>query len=145
MAGSQTEPSLQELFPVWHRNQQWREELARKAAHKALDIPVDGMGISVAKNGMSAAGVAGIAAVAGLPALVMAGAMMFNGREQAKPAPQTEPAPTVIRRDSPAYEFDEIEQELQADGTWKDTGKRFRKRMNPDGTVAVRQADGTWK
>jgi len=47
------------------------------------------------------------------------------------PAPIIAPATPQIK----PYLFDEVEQIKQPDGTWKDTGKTTRKRMNADGTV----------
>lgn len=77
------------LWPLWLRNQEWREELSRKAAHKSLDIPEDEMNIINTKTGIGTWGAMGIAAAAGLPGLAAAGVLAFallKDRDDAPPA-----------------------------------------------------------
>jgi hypothetical protein len=71
------------------------------------------------------------------------GAYLLTGSQSAPPDKSQPMDPGLIR--SPGYEWDEIEQELQPDGTWKATGVSVRKRMGADGIAQTRQPDGTWK
>lgn len=50
------------MWPVWKRNQEWRERLAEEATRKALDLPATGL--SIFKNGIGWKELAIIAAIA---------------------------------------------------------------------------------
>ena len=68
----------EDLYPEWAANSRWRDKLAKKAAHKALDLPNDDMQITQTRNGVSPAAVAGIAAAVGCPPLALAGVMAWQ-------------------------------------------------------------------
>jgi hypothetical protein len=63
------------FWPRWGRNQDWRDKLAKRAAHKSMDIPDDEMQINTdnSRRGIGALGAIGIAAAAGLPGAIGAG------------------------------------------------------------------------
>lgn len=61
--GSDVKPWWQ----LWESNQRWQDKLARRATHKALDIPDDDMQIRTSKRGIGAAGLIGALMVATLP------------------------------------------------------------------------------
>lgn len=65
------------IWPLWTRQQEWRQKLERKATHKALDIPDDDMNITNTKTGISTGGAIGIAAAAGIPSLAAAAILGF--------------------------------------------------------------------
>jgi hypothetical protein len=75
---------------LWQKNQVWRDNLARRAAHKALNIPDEDMQIhSSNQSGIGAAGAVGIAAVCGvLPIAAALGTYLLLKT----PAPITAPA-----------------------------------------------------
>jgi hypothetical protein len=79
------------FWTLWRRNQAWRDNLARRATHKALDIPEDDMQISV-RQGM---GWKELAVVALLTAGGVAGGMYLADRRDAPTAvpPVQAPAP----------------------------------------------------
>ena len=85
------------LWPLWHRNQEWRENLSKKLAHKALDITDDDMNITQTKVGIGTAGALGIAAAAGLPSMAAVGGMAWALlRDKGEPTPPpTTPAVDV--------------------------------------------------
>ena len=139
--------------------QKWadaRAKLGMKVAHKALDIPQDDMQISAPRtqttniSGISTRGIIGTVLASGLGTGILGAALVWlNSRAAEKPIAAVVDQPTVVKpapvKPAAAYEFDEVEQLQQPDGTWKPTGKRVRKRVNPDGTVQTRQPDGSWK
>lgn len=69
-------------WKIWQKNQEWRDQLAKKASFKALDIPDDDMHITDAKtinNGLSTIGAIGLAAASGgIPTAAMLGMTLFN-------------------------------------------------------------------
>lgn len=83
------------IWPLWHRNQEWRDKLSQKLAHKALDIPDDDMNITNTKVGIGTAGVIGIATAAGLPGVLLAGYLLFKDARPEPTAPQPSPEVSV--------------------------------------------------
>ena len=59
-------------WKVWQKNQTWRDSLARRAAHKALDISDEDMTIDSSRRGLGALGTIGVALAAGLGPALMA-------------------------------------------------------------------------
>lgn len=132
--------------------QKWidaKQKLGLAATYKALDMPQDDMNIVAPKtstqttnvSGMGTRGVIGTVLAATLGTGILGAAILLRG--QSEPEKVSGPAPAV--KPTFSYEFDEIEEIQLPDGTWKPTGKKTRKRVNPDGTVQTRQSDGSWK
>ena len=93
------------LYGKFQKHQDAKNNLAMKAAHKALDIADDDMNINVQNKsaGVGSLGLMGIALAAGLPGVLVAGAMLL------KPALPSTPK-------SPVY--DAVTEEQQPDGAW---------------------------
>lgn len=93
-----------------------RENLAMRAAHKALDIPqedVEDVKINANKYGLGTLGAVGLALATGLPVAGLAGAMLLKSGS----APETQ-APTI--KPVAAKAFDAITDESSDGGkTWK--------------------------
>lgn len=72
------------------QNREWREKLANKAAHKALDIPLDGpgLGVHVTKNESTGLGWKELVAFGGigLAGLLGYGALQKPAAQQVPPA-----------------------------------------------------------
>lgn len=131
------------LVPLWWKNQTWRDNLAKKAAHQAIGIPEDDMNINNTKSGIGALGAIGIALAAGLPAAGLAG-MMFMNQGSAKVVP---PIPTVAAVQQQDSEWDV--EELLADDKGnivqpEKVVKRTRYRSR-SGVVEKKLPDGTWE
>jgi hypothetical protein len=82
-------PAGADVSPWWHlwaKNQQWRENLAKRAAHKSLDVPEDDMVINAprteTRNGLGPLAAVALTAAGGVPSAILAGYMMMN-----RPAP----------------------------------------------------------
>ena len=69
------------LAPEFTRNQRWQDNLAKRFAHKAVDIPEE-MKIEANKTGISGWSVAGIVAAAGLGPAAMGLGMLWNQRDK---------------------------------------------------------------
>ena len=85
---SSTEP-INRFWDVWSWNQHWRQNLERKATHKALGIPDDDMNITTS-TGM------GWKELAIMSALIAAAAwagMCFTNQPAPQPQPVQQPAP----------------------------------------------------
>ena len=85
------------------QNREWREKLANKAAHKALDIPLDGpgLGVNVTKNESTGISWKEIAAVGGLGLGGLLGWNALHDRPQpTPPAPVVQPAPNFKDTDT---------------------------------------------
>ena len=87
------------MYLHWRKNAEWRDRLAKRATHKALDIPDDDMQInSSTRTGIGTAGALGIAAAAGLPATAAAaflGYMLMREKPAADVKPPADSAYTV--------------------------------------------------
>lgn len=88
-----SEPEIKPWWKLWEHNQQWRENLAKRAAHKALDVPEDDMHIQANRitnqSGMPyGLALAGILAAATIPA-----AAVWYASQQKQPSP---PAPATM-------------------------------------------------
>lgn len=95
------------FWTMWRRNQQWRENLAKKAAHKSLDIPDDDMQIHNTRTGISAGGAIGIAAAAGIPGAIASGILGYSLLTKPSEVPAPEPSqPTVSCPAVPDSEYD---------------------------------------
>lgn len=92
------------LWPLWFKQQEWRQKLERKATHKALDIPDDDMNITQTKVGIGTAGAIGIAAAVGLPSMAAVGIMAWALLKE-KSAP-TAPTPTTPSVEVPDTEYE---------------------------------------
>ncbi len=80
------------LWPLWFKNQVWRQKVEEQTVRKALDIPDNDMNIKTTTNsGIGAAGAVGIAAAAGLPGLALAAASIFGGSSTPTPTPPATP------------------------------------------------------
>lgn len=78
------------LYGRYQKAEDDRLKLAKKMAHKALDIPEENMNIDASRRGIGALGVAAIASGAGLPAALIAGLLMLRSPSAPTP-PVTEP------------------------------------------------------
>lgn len=91
------------LWPLWFKQQEWRQKLERKATHKALDIPDDDMNITQTKVGIGTAGALGIAAAAGLPSMAAVGVLAWALlRDKGEPTPP--PTPPAVDVADTEYE-----------------------------------------
>lgn len=81
------------LWSEWLRSSRWQSDLARKATHKALDIPDEDVEINAQRIGMSAGGVAAIAAAAGLGPIGMVGLGLMSGLFNHQPPAAVTPPP----------------------------------------------------
>ena len=105
--GSEPSPWWQ----LWQTNQEWQDQLAKRASHKALDIPED-MNITANKSGIGAVGAVGIALAAALgPALGIVSYAHWNKQPASAPA-----VPAV-------QAYDAVTLEQQPDGTWKEINR----------------------
>lgn len=86
------------LWARWGRNQTWRDKLAKKAAHKSLDIPEDDMNINNTRTGIGTAGMIGIAAAAGLPGIITAALLGYSTLKQPAAAAPTPPVVPVVQQ-----------------------------------------------
>jgi len=67
------------MFPLWYRNQEWRDDLHKKCTHKALDmLNDDEMNFTQTKTGASNSTVVGVAAAAGVPTALLAAMLVWN-------------------------------------------------------------------
>jgi hypothetical protein len=143
------------LYGNYQQSAQWRDDVARKATHKALDL-IDGDDMNIkggdrneVHNHYGPSVVPWVIAAA--TAVMLGGVTLYSLRTSPPVAtiPTTQSAPPASPAVSAAklspYVWDEIEQTRQPDGTWKPTGKSVRKRMQPDGSVQTQQPDGSWK
>ena len=106
-------PDKSYLYGVYQAADAWRDKLARRMAHKALDIPADDMNITTTTTtGVGARGLIGTALAAGLPAAVLAGLLLLP-KAPAPIAPAVPGAPT-------SQAWDAITEQQQPDGTWKE-------------------------
>lgn len=137
------------LAPLWYRNQVWQDKLAKKAAHRATDIPEDDVQINTNKTGMGALGVMGVAAASSLAPLAIYFAMA--GRGDARPISPT--APVQATQPAAAVQLDsEWYHVLYTPPTTDAAGKiitpekvveriRYRSRS---GVVERQEKDGSW-
>ena len=152
-------PDKVQLYKDYRDAEAAQRKLYLKAAHKALDIAEDDMQINSTKttNGVGPLGLTGaIGAAAGLPTGLLVLFLLFGNRAPALPdnnvpvkpvaaSPATPAVPAAQPKPAKPFMWDEVEQQLQPDGTWKATGKTTRRRMGVDGAVETMQPDGTWK
>ena len=115
----------------WDKNQTWRDKLARRSAHKALDISDEDMEIH-SKTGIGAGGLIGVALAAGLPAALLAGWMIWKDHAASTPGPQ--PAATQPKQDGV---INRTGKPIDVELSWKIVeGKKsdfYRWRFAPDG------------
>lgn len=111
----------EQLYGENTRHSRWRDRLACKASHKALDIPEDEV-IQAnridRRRGFGPLAVAGVAGVAGVPAILLALVTLL--RQPSAPEftrPTSEPKPPAV---APDTAYDAVYEEQQADGTWKE-------------------------
>jgi len=79
-------------WALWQQNQQWQDNLARRASHKTLDIP-DEMQISSTKSGIGPLGLIGVALAAGLPSALIAWSLLKK------------PEPTPPKVETPTFKY----------------------------------------
>lgn len=80
------------IWPLWFKNQEWKQRIEEQAVRKALDIPANDLQITNnTQSGIGTAGTVGLVAAAGLPGLALAAASIFGGSSTPTP-PATPPA-----------------------------------------------------
>lgn len=88
------------------RQSRWKDDLHKKAAHKALDIPEDDdMNVDNSRTGIGAWGAIGIAAMAGLPPTILAAVLAWNAlKPESKPEHKVEVEPVKSEFDVIHYD-----------------------------------------
>lgn len=130
------------LYGDFRAAEKRRQDLAMRAAHKALDLADDPMHIEANRttNGVGAKGLVGAALAAGLPTAGLAGLLLMR-QPQAAPPARDEPPVTMVLPAAPApqpkaappakrQEYDAITEEQQPDGSWRQIR---RERLKPGG------------
>ena len=99
-------PNKEHLYGDFLKGQRWRTKLARKAAHKSLDIADDDVEINTdnSRRGMHPLVGLGIAALAGgLPLAALLAAGVFDPKPIIQPETKTE---TVIEEKTRTFDFE---------------------------------------
>ena len=95
MSNSKPEIDKEFLYGNYYQTQRWRDNLSRKSAHQALDIPEDDMNINV-RNGIGWKDILAAAALGGILYALLA--------DRLSPPPQ--PPPVVSPAVAPAEDVD---------------------------------------
>ena len=80
------------FWTLWRRNQTWRDDLAKRAAHKALDIPED-MGVNVTHQTATGIGWKELVALGLMGAAGAGGAYLLTAKDAPPAASQTDSKP----------------------------------------------------